>query len=699
MPTEPHLRDFLSSYVITFYIGAVFSCINTNEPHGEFLIIQSYFFTAYCFSMLFWRMRILIVAPYIELVETCKNTLSDLPYEIQIAHGDLHTGLQVALREIENNSIDIVISRGGTANLLKSNLSVPVFEIEVSGYDLLRTIYPHILTENKIAVIGYPNIISGAKSISSILGISPIFYQIDSQTDIKEKIVTAGLEGAKIIVGDTISVNTAHENGIEGYIVKSGPESIISAVESAVSFYKHMQREILTNKRLGSIIEHTTQGVIYLSADNRIEMLNSKAEEILNVNRRQIIGEYISVGLIPEAFSKSFLNKAGNQLINLNGTDYFLEILPIYTAEVHAATLVFIQSSAHIKNIEGIIRQQLIRKGLVADYNFNSIIAKSQSYTNSIEKAICYSRTDSTILLLGETGSGKEVFAQSIHNASLRKNGPFVAVNCAALPDSLLESELFGYVEGAFTGAKKGGKAGFFEMAHKGTIFLDEINDMSSTVQARLLRVLQEKQVMRIGDNMVFDVDIRIIAACNKDLFAETENGNFRKDLYYRLNILDIEIAPLRNRREDILPLFNFYIKQFSRKYSMDEFQPTPELLQGIREFSWPGNIRQLRNFAEKVSVLASLKQNKDIILGELLDELNNPKELAGKKFRTLELSEADKRSKTLKELEQEIIIRTWEQNDHNISRTAKELDIDRVTLRKKLGAELNQFTGSAGKD
>ena len=624
-----------------------------------------------------------MVAPYIELISDGLNIVKELPYNIKVIHGNLTQGLVAAKQELASGEYDLVISRGGTATLLRENLSIPVFEIEVSGYDLLRTIYPHIQMKNQIAVIGYTNVINGARSISNILEISPLFYQIDNQTNVKKIINKLEDSGIKIIIGDTVSVNTATENGMEGFLIHSGPESITSAIESAVNFYQHMQNEILINKRLSTIMEHSSQGMLYLSNDNQIEMLNSKVENILKIDRKKLIGNKITDNIIPKALSDCLRKEINNQIISLHEKDYFVEILPINTENIQSATLIFIQSSDHIKDIEGIIRQQLIRRGFIANLTFDSIIAKNTEYINSINKALSYSKTDSTILLLGETGSGKEVFAQSIHNASLRKNGPFVAVNCAALPDNLLESELFGYADGAFTGARKGGKEGLFEMAHKGTIFLDEINDMSSKVQARLLRVLQEKQVMRIGDNRVFNVDIRIIAACNKDLFIETEKGRFRKDLYYRLNILDIEIAPLRKRRDDILPLFNYFIRNFQDKYQLKTLYLPQELLEAIENYSWPGNIRQLRNFAEKVSILNSLEQNRDANFKALMNKLSEkPESINNIQEKNPDIPE---KHKTLKEIEKEIIKEVWERNNRNISRTARELEIDRVTLRKKL--------------
>ena len=224
--------------------------------------------------------------------------------------------------------------------------------------------------------------------------------------------------------------------------------------------------------------------------------------------------------------------------------DYIVEVYSLQSDIFHSSTIVFLQSTGAIRNKDVLIRKQMIHRGLTAASTFNSIFTKNTRFKKTIEKAQIYSKTISTILLLGETGAGKEIFAQSIHNASSRRDGPFVGVNCAALPDSLLESELFGYAEGAFTGARKGGKPGLFEIAHEGTIFLDEVNDMSKNVQARLLRVLQEKQVMRVGDNKIFDVDVRIIAASNKDLALEAEAGRFRIDLFYRLKVLDIENCP-----------------------------------------------------------------------------------------------------------------------------------------------------------
>jgi len=221
------------------------------------------------------------------------------------------------------------------------------------------------------------------------------------------------------------------------------------------------------------------------------------------------------------------------------------------------------QDITKLQSMEKKIRFELNKKGMTAKYNFSNLIAKDQIMKVTIAKAMQIGMSDSTALLYGESGTGKEMLAQSIHNISKRKDDPFVAVNCAALTESLLESELFGYEEGAFTGARKGGKPGLFELAHGGTLFLDEINSMPINLQTKLLRVLEEKEVMRIGSDYVIPLDVRILAAANENLKVKINNGSFRSDLFYRLSILELYIPPLRKRKLDIMPLFKNFISIF----------------------------------------------------------------------------------------------------------------------------------------
>lgn len=275
--------------------------------------------------------------------------------------------------------------------------------------------------------------------------------------------------------------------------------------------------------------------------------------------------------------------------------------------------LILIEDASEIQKAEHDIRLQLAQKGLSAKYTFDQIIAESPAMKKCITQCRKIAGHDTAVLISGDSGVGKELLAQSIHNASARRDMPFVAINCAALPADLLESELFGYEEGAFTGAKKGGKKGLMEMAHRGTIFLDEIGDMPLPVQAKLLRVLQEKEVMKIGSDYMLPVDVRIIAASNADFKALLEEKRFRKDLYYRLNGIHIYVPPLAEREGDISALARHFLKKYPGKYFSDE------LLQLFPNLKWEGNVRQLEHSIEYMAIMGE----RELGIGDLPPEIS----------------------------------------------------------------------------
>jgi len=257
---------------------------------------------------------------------------------------------------------------------------------------------------------------------------------------------------------------------------------------------------------------------------------------------------------------------------------------------------------ADIQEQEGRLRRKIYQRGLVAKHRFDDIVGASRAIRKAVDAASEFSELDSNVLITGETGTGKEIFAQSIHNAGHRHQGPFVAINCAALPENLLESELFGYVEGAFSGASRSGKIGLFELAHRGTIFLDEISEISPKLQGHLLRVLQEREIMRLGDDRVIPVDVRIIAATNRDLLRMMRQERFRQDLYYRLDILRLTLPPLRERREDILPLMREFLDHYCRQFNRPAKTIASDGETRLQRHDWPGNVRELRNIAERLA-------------------------------------------------------------------------------------------------
>ena len=288
---------------------------------------------------------------------------------------------------------------------------------------------------------------------------------------------------------------------------------------------------------------------------------------------------------------------------------FSVDYMPVTVGNKVMGVVITCQNVKKIQQIESQLRKKLSEKGLVANYTFADIIRKSELMEKTIKNAEKYAQVSSSILIVGETGTGKELMAQSIHNASNRHDGPFVAVNCAALPENLLESELFGYVDGAFTGSRKGGKIGFFEQAHTGTLFLDEISELPLSFQGKFLRALQEKQIRRIGDDKVVNVNVRIIAATNRNLALMVKEKKFRQDLLYRLDVLKIYIPPLRERKEDILPLFYSFIQKYNKKFGKEIRFCTDEAKHLLESYAFEGNIRELRNLAERIAVICEEEQ------------------------------------------------------------------------------------------
>ena len=283
----------------------------------------------------------------------------------------------------------------------------------------------------------------------------------------------------------------------------------------------------------------------------------------------------------------------------------YLNELPVVVREKREGSVISILDISYVQAMQYNIHKELILRGLVAKYTFDDIGGKSPAITMAKEKARSYAGYDSTLLIYGESGTGKELMAQSVHNASRRCNHPFVAINCASFPANLIESELFGYVSGAFTGARKEGRAGLFEMADQGTIFLDEIAEIPLELQPKLLRVIQEGEIIRIGGNKVIHIDTRVICATNKDLFQLVQEGKFREDLYYRVCVLEIKLPPLRERREDIPVLCENLLQNFSLRHNKHYSGFTSEAMSCIRALPLPGNIRELSNIIERMVILA----------------------------------------------------------------------------------------------
>lgn len=365
---------------------------------------------------------------------------------------------------------------------------------------------------------------------------------------------------------------------------------------SNYNFDRMFDRSRRLESQFDMLMEILDEGIIGVNERGEIFAMNRKGEEITGLSRSQALHSRADTVLAGIPFGQCLNTKGtvGPKVIRMGGVNVGVTVAPVLRKEDCIGAFATLQRFNDSENRQHELRNQLLHKGSRARYTFDDVIGKSQGILRTKEILRRMALTESPVLLIGETGTGKELLAHAVHLASNRKAGPLVAINCAAMPENLLESELFGYEEGAFTGAKKGGRPGLFEFAHHGTLFLDEVEGMSQALQVKLLRVLQEHEIMRVGGHKIISVSVRIVAATNESLEEKVKDGSFRRDLYYRLNTLPVLIPPLRERGDDVFLL----LKHFRREIR-GEFVLSPQVHSLFRQYSWPGNIRELHNLAQ----------------------------------------------------------------------------------------------------
>ncbi|MBC2722410.1 MAG: sigma-54-dependent Fis family transcriptional regulator [Desulfosporosinus sp.] len=446
----------------------------------------------------------------------------------------------------------------------------------------------------------------------------------------------------------------------------------VHGIEKQLESKHAWEKYDLANSYLNAIVESVSEGMMAVNEDGMITHINSYAIKMLEGNRAEIIGSDIRTYL-----KSSFLMENRKDLLGL--TDREVDI--ISNGKFKKAIISSRKIEGLPSGMKGAVivfneinrTRKLVQRmsGLEAKLTFKDILGKNEMFLKTVELAQNAARSHSNILLLGESGTGKDVFAQAIHNASQSSHGPFVAINCGAMPRELISSELFGYVDGAFTGAKRGGNPGKFEMAEGGTIFLDEIGEMPLELQTILLRVIENKSIMRIGGQDSIPVNVRIIAATNRDLIKEVDHGNFRRDLYYRLNVISINLLPLREHKDDIPLLCEHFIKKMNHQLGKDVNEIEDAVQQYFYAYDWPGNIRELYNILERSMNIAQCSKL-------LVDFL--PYE-----FTTSQKVKNPVPHNSFEELEKELISNLMTEHSGNITRIANKLGIARTTLYRKL--------------
>lgn len=428
----------------------------------------------------------------------------------------------------------------------------------------------------------------------------------------------------------------------------------------------------LANSYLNAIVESVSEGMMAVNEDGIITHINSCAIKILEGSKDEIIGRNFRT-----YFKSSLLIENKKDLSGL--TDREVDI--VNNGKVKKAIISSRKIEGLPRGMKGAVivfneinrTRKLVQRmsGLEAKLTFKDILGKNEMFLKTVKLAENAARSHSNILLLGESGTGKDVFAQAIHNASHSSNGPFVAINCGAIPRELISSELFGYIDGAFTGAKRGGNPGKFEMAEGGTIFLDEIGEMPLELQTILLRVIENKSIMRIGGQDSIPVNVRIIAATNRDLVKEVDQGNFRRDLYYRLNVISINLLPLREHKDDIPLLCDQFIKKMNYQLGKNVNEIEEKVYQYFNAYDWPGNIRELYNILERSM---NIVQCSKLLVNFLPYE-----------FTTCQKVKNPVQHNSFEELEKELITNLMTEHSGNITKIANKLGVARTTLYRKL--------------
>lgn len=630
--------------------------------------------------------RLLFIVPYPDLREKVEYVINHHP-EKKNLNAEIKVMTVEETPDVPAEEYDAIIARGYTAKKTGEKYTkIPTIGLNISGYDILRALHEccELYHPKKIAICGFSGNLFEAERMSRIFGVKAKVYTPLRHEEIHESVDRAIEDGCDAIIGGYSANILAREHGIHSVVIRTGEDTINQAIDEAIHTVEQVRHERVIAQMYKTIIYSSKDGVLYVDSRGNILVRNRVVRRmngdisLLNRSLKEVL---------PYLY-KTFRNVMATgqedvgRILTIPGTKTTVSVTgtPVIANKEISGVVINLSDITIIQDLEGQIRRKLSERGFKAKYTFKDIWYQSRTMDQTLETAKRYAASDSNVIIVGETGTGKELFAQSIHNASSRRNGPFVAINCAALPENLLESELFGYVEGAFTGTRKGGKMGLFEQAHGGTLFLDEIGEVTMSIQSKLLRVLQEKQVRRIGDNKVIDINVRIISATNKSISRMAEQGRFRKDLMYRLDVLRLFIPPLRNRQNDVEILFLNILRQQSREMGIPIPVVDPNALPLLHQYPFLGNIRELKNIVERACAL----KRGPVITREDLNDALYPQDLEMEVF--TEVSRLPETAGVVNGIsEQEQICKALEQCGGNRTKAARLLNMDRSTLWRKM--------------
>ena len=627
--------------------------------------------------------KICLISPTEDLARRAKKLVARRGMDVRVEVAELEAAVSLARRLLAEDDY-LFISRRGTRDLLRKSLKIQVVNIPGEASDYIPAIQQLRGEQGLIAFFSFEEDISNElRTICYLLHLKMKHYCFSDSLSCQAAVQQAVADGAAWGLGGVVSERFAKHCDLAYLRVESSDASILHALDTAQQLYITQQENARQQEQLQiqleryqNILDYTHDAIIAIDEKGRISTTNQIAEQMLQPAQPPFVGRPVEE-VLPNTHMTNVLHTGEaeiGQMMNIHGTLVSTNRVPIRVGGQVKGVVATFQDIKTLQTAERNIRIKLHEKGLVAKYRFSDILGRSPAIRDAKRLSENFADAQFTVMLYGETGTGKEMFAQSIHNASPRRDGPFVAINCTALNRNLLESELFGYADSSFTGARRGGKAGLFETAHGGTVFLDEIGELPLEFQAPLLRVLQEKEVRRGGDDTVIPVDIRIIGATNRNLLQLVEEGKFRRDLYYRLNVLSVLVPPLRERGDDYLEIARCIYGRVLPQHTEEEETVFLRVLDRCRSYAWPGNVRELTNLVERVSLLlhrGSREEEVVQLLNVQWQETPPAAPLVPGSAPAL--------------LDREAVQEALRRNGGNLSRTAKTLGVSRSTLYRRL--------------
>lgn len=544
--------------------------------------------------------RIVFISPYRDLSLLAQSVAEELGIPVEFHEGSMEEA-EAVIKRLKGRPPDVFISRGGTASYIADHSDVPVISVNTGPFDLLECIDEARKHSGSIAVTSFAQPFIGLTLLEKVMNVSITPTTFRSLAELEAKIMALSEAGNYCVIGGGPSVRYATRHSLPSVFLHTSRETIRDALVRARELAQLRREEKRHTFRLNAILDSVYDGIMAVDKDGQVDLYNKAAARILGLNPAAVLGQK-AVEAIPNTRLDEVLKSGQTEIGDIQyvgDVRIVTNRVPVKDGQEVIGAVATFQDISGVMQAERRVRKELTGSRFAARFTFQNIVGNSPVMLERKRLAGSFAVSDLTVLLYGASGTGKELFAQSIHNASKRAAQPFVAVNCGALPPTLLESELFGYEEGAFTGARRKGKHGLFELAHTGTIFLDEIDALPVDLQGRLLRVLQEREVLRIGGENIIPVDIRIIAATNQEPSKLLAANRIRADLFYRLNVLYLELPPLTDRKEDI-PLLCRYFLPPSAYQALEPL--LGELMQYLMNYSWPGNIRELYNVMQRLT-------------------------------------------------------------------------------------------------